>query len=59
MKKIHRKKLTLTSTTVRALLADDMLAANAGMRDVSVGTCGGCRPTYNPTEKFSCVGACA
>jgi hypothetical protein len=58
MKKTNRKKLTLRLTTVRSLLENEMIMANGGEPNVSVGTCTGCRPTYNPTEAFSCRGIC-
>lgn len=55
MKKSSRKKLTLSATTLRALSANGAQAANGGL-NVSVGTCTGCRPTYNPSEKE--IGTC-
>lgn len=59
MKKTIRKKLALETTTLRTLLEGELIAAQGGMRGVSVGTCTACLPTYNPTCEFSCVGMCA
>jgi hypothetical protein len=59
MKKTNRKKLALETTTLRALLEGELIAAQGGLPHISVGTCTACNPTYNPTCYFSCRSMCA